>query len=428
MKMAILADDLTGAADAALPFERAGFTVAVTTSVSSLGDLFCGAEVVSADLATRSASGPVAYVSTFAACQHALRAEAFVYKKVDSQLRGRPRVEVAAALAAWPKAIAIIAPALPERGRVVRDGRLQGRGLRPLALTDVFSGPWPGRTWQVGLADLRAGTALDRLASLPAGSVVLADAICQDDLLALVRTAGSTDQAVLWVGAGALAGALAVCVSAPEVPLPPMSLFDGSTQRHAPYAIPPGQRGVVVVMASREPVNRSQVEALVARAGAVVSELVLDERASAAWFSSEYKILLSHLEAGGVVVLCSSPASAGASEEGQHTNLVVTAALALILACPSVDLVATGGQTARCLLDAIGELSCRVVGEVEPGIPQLRTEKLGYGLITKAGSFGTELALVRAVEALQSWRGHGPALASPPALEPDRDGHYRRGE
>ncbi len=72
----------------------------------------------------------------------------------------------------------------------------------------------------------------------------------------------------------------------------------------------------------------------------------------------------------------------------------LTSSLARLIA-PCADhagaLVATGGETARAILDAWGIRQLRLLGEVEPGLPWSVTEGWRRDLIvlTKAGSFGT---------------------------------------
>jgi 4-hydroxythreonine-4-phosphate dehydrogenase len=54
-------------------------------------------------------------------------------------------------------------------------------------------------------------------------------------------------------------------------------------------------------------------------------------------------------------------------------------------------LVATGGETARAILDTWGIQRLRLLGEVEPGLPWSVTDGWRRALIvlTKAGSFGS---------------------------------------
>jgi D-threonate/D-erythronate kinase len=60
-------------------------------------------------------------------------------------------------------------------------------------------------------------------------------------------------------------------------------------------------------------------------------------------------------------------------------------------------LVATGGETARAVLDALGIHRLRLLGELEPGLPFSVADSWIRPLpvITKAGAFGSPQALIR---------------------------------
>lgn len=81
-------------------------------------------------------------------------------------------------------------------------------------------------------------------------------------------------------------------------------------------------------------------------------------------------------------------------------------------------LVLTGGQTARMVLDALGIHQLTVGGEVEIGMPWATAildhdgEQRSITLVTKAGGFGDEAALVTAAEFL--YRGGPPGTIRDP--------------
>jgi 4-hydroxythreonine-4-phosphate dehydrogenase len=60
--------------------------------------------------------------------------------------------------------------------------------------------------------------------------------------------------------------------------------------------------------------------------------------------------------------------------------------------------IATGGDTARAVLAALGLPGIALFGELEPGVPVGLAGALP--LVTKAGAFGSRTTLVRAQEAL----------------------------
>jgi 4-hydroxythreonine-4-phosphate dehydrogenase len=57
--------------------------------------------------------------------------------------------------------------------------------------------------------------------------------------------------------------------------------------------------------------------------------------------------------------------------------------------------VATGGETARALLDLSGVHRLYVEEELEPGLVLSRSEQRKFTIITKAGAFGDANMLVR---------------------------------
>ena len=89
-------------------------------------------------------------------------------------------------------------------------------------------------------------------------------------------------------------------------------------------------------------------------------------------------------------------------------------------------LIATGGETARAVLLAMGVRALTVDGELEPGVALTRTDG-GLTVITKAGAFGDRGTLLRAARRLGRGRGPGGSrgalgrdpAAGTPDLRPD---------
>ncbi len=404
LRVAIVADDLTGAADSALAFRREGFSVAVTTSRAALGALASHAQVVGVDLRTRYCFPELAYLETFSAVKGARSVGADVFKKLDSQLRGNPAHELAGALDAWPEALAIANPALPAFGRVVREGRLHCPGLGPpRSLFDRLVGDAGRASAHLSLSELRRGRATASLSRLPAGAVALADAEEEADLAALVEAGRLLGRPIIWAGSAGLAvhvaGALASTNSRPATVVPP-------APRLSPVPSPAGgARGsgaALVLVATRDQVARRQVAAL-ASCGAMVTELA--PNASVTSWALECKpVLQDHLAAGGTVVVRAPVPDASSEEVADHARLVVSAGEAVRAGLEGTGIVATGGETARAVLEALGEKTGWVLGAVEMAMPLLVTDEGRLGLVTKAGSFGGPQSLVRAVDALKTWR------------------------
>jgi 4-hydroxythreonine-4-phosphate dehydrogenase len=68
------------------------------------------------------------------------------------------------------------------------------------------------------------------------------------------------------------------------------------------------------------------------------------------------------------------------------------------------SLIATGGETARAILERWDITSLRLIGELEPGLPFAVAEDRGTALpvVTKAGAFGTSQTLVRCLRYLKT--------------------------
>ncbi len=185
----MLADDLTGAADAAAPLTRAGLTAYACLEA---GAPIPPTDVLALVTASRLAEPAAAAAAVRRAAATAPAApEALSFKKVDSLLRGSVAEETLAALQAWGLPRAVVAPALPALGRTTVGGVQLLHGRR----VDALEGQ-PERSTD---ADLRAV-----LQGVPCE---VCDAVGDADLDAVV--ARFWGQPVLWVGTAGLAAALA---------------------------------------------------------------------------------------------------------------------------------------------------------------------------------------------------------------------------
>jgi uncharacterized protein YgbK (DUF1537 family) len=177
IRIGLVADDLTGACDSALPFLAAGrVTVGLWPHVPPSGDLACAA------VSTESRAEPAAEAharSREAACR-LVGARRLLYRKLDSMLRGNPAADLAGALDAAGGGC-LVAPALPAEGRTTCGGVQR----------------WPG-----GEADL------GRLLAPLAGRVEVRDAITDAELDRVARDAMARGDRVL-AGSAGLAAALA---------------------------------------------------------------------------------------------------------------------------------------------------------------------------------------------------------------------------
>ncbi len=136
MRVAIIADDLTGACDAAVHFAARGLKTQVSLDGNVPASAVAAFPTDSRDVDSGTARSRILALSANLAPQ-------LVFLKIDSVLRGHPGREIALTLAAFGYDSAIITPAYPEMGRMVKNGviqlpepidiaaRLQAEGLDP---------------------------------------------------------------------------------------------------------------------------------------------------------------------------------------------------------------------------------------------------------------------------------------------------------
>ncbi|MEO1538289.1 MAG: four-carbon acid sugar kinase family protein [Pseudomonadota bacterium] len=191
-KVAILADDLTSAADAASPFIAHGLTVHIGRQHVPSEN----ADVCAIDLASRSASVTDAAVRV-ENCAREMRSAPVVLKTVDSTLRGHVREEITAALRGSQRQRLVFAPAFPNAGRTTVNGIQLVDGV-PVHLSAYGKDPvHPARF-----------SKLQELLPNEAINTVVLDAGTQDDLDQQVAEIERPED-VLWVGSPGLARALA---------------------------------------------------------------------------------------------------------------------------------------------------------------------------------------------------------------------------
>ncbi|MGL4310197.1 MAG: four-carbon acid sugar kinase family protein [Paracoccaceae bacterium] len=136
-RLVIVADDLTGALDAAAPFADKGMKVRVATCPDALATAIHDADVLAVSTRSREIAADAAR-DAVARVVAAVPSDTRLFKKVDSRLKGN----IAAELAAFAPGPVLAVPALPDFGRLVKDGMVCGFGVdRPLSVAAVLGQP-----------------------------------------------------------------------------------------------------------------------------------------------------------------------------------------------------------------------------------------------------------------------------------------------
>ncbi|WP_160148765.1 four-carbon acid sugar kinase family protein [Amycolatopsis alkalitolerans] len=383
-RLVIVADDLTGAADAAAAF---GPFAEVALDASAA---LPGAEVVAVDTDSRHRGAAFAAKAVTAAVRAAAAAGFPLYKKIDSTLRGNIAAEIGAALHEL-SATALLAPAFPGTGRTVTGGVLRVGGAPRGDLRELFAGTGLP-TALIPLETVRKGPSEVVGAHRAAGvAVVCADAETDADLQILNAAAATLGPQVLLVGSAGLTRVAARARGAGPRPFPPAP--DGA---------------VLTVLGSYSALAAEQRAALMASGEVTAVPLAapfgLAERNRAA-------AMLAATD--GDTLLVPDP---GAPVERARAADVADALAAVAARCLSANrerlcgLILTGGETARAVLLAAGVTGFDVLGEVEPGVVRASVPALGgLPLITKAGAFGGPGTLEHARRSLHERAVHPTA-------------------
>ncbi|GAA3610792.1 four-carbon acid sugar kinase family protein [Gibbsiella greigii] len=219
----VIADDFTGANDAGIGLASAGAQVRVLFEPQAAAAQTQGVRVISTD--SRAATAEEAAQRVRQALAGWPQGLGWVFKKIDSTLRGNLGAEAEAALLASGAPMALIAPAVPRLGRITRGGNCLIHGSL-LTETEFASDPKTPITTasiqqrlkqqsalpcsHLPLAAVRGGELQAALAQLQQqhARFVIVDAETDDDLQRLMLAAARLPQRPLLIGATGLSDAL----------------------------------------------------------------------------------------------------------------------------------------------------------------------------------------------------------------------------
>lgn len=421
-RLAIIADDLSSATDCGAQVVRSGLTVVVPLGGYSLPPQARTAQVISIDTDSRSLPSDRAYAKVSAAAQQ-LVAEGCThfYKSVDSTLRGNLGAEIEAMLEILKPDCAVIAPAFPKYGRTTVDGVQYLHG-RPLHETEFGTDPTapvrdaniarrlaegsPRKAGRLTLDQLRAGPTQIKssVRKLLADGIelVIVDIAEQEDLQRICLGLSQSGLRILWVGSTGLAEFVPLAFDTASTP----DTFDEDRL--------PDPRPALALVGSASETTRAQLRyaqtnnrlniitldpgCLIQGGGIAMNEL---EQAGAS--------LRAAMDSGqdvALVVSASRDEIAATQQLGAKLNLsaaevaqrivdgLAQVGSRLVRESRISGIVATGGDTANALCNALRAQALEILGEVEAGIPIMRL--IGEGslpLVTKAGGFGSPAAM-----------------------------------
>jgi uncharacterized protein YgbK (DUF1537 family) len=407
LEMAVIADDLTGAADTGIQF-RALYDEALLMADSGLASRPPSLLPEVLAVHTRSRALPQVQARArvgLAAERLTLWRPGRIFKKVDSCMRGNVGAEADALLDTLGLPMSFIAPAFPAVGRKTIDGVHLVHG-RPVAESEMGRDPATPVTesrlsaliaaqsrhpiGHIGLDVLAAGEAkqvdaINRLVDDGVRHIVFD--IAEDAHLAMVAAlALSPFPAALLVGSAGLARGLCACLRHRK-----------AKARRLPTA--PGHH--LVALGTASPRARRQVEVLAAACPCTVLELDAGRLARTDLVPEEDALaeLADALAAGDVVARIEPPHGDTSVRTTRRVAGGFGALIAALVArAPPASLFLSGGDTALSVLGRLGACGLRLEREIVPGlvagtIVGCAFEGLAVG--TKPGAFGDDDVLVR---------------------------------
>jgi len=366
----ILADDLSGALDAAGPFASRDGATCVYWDVGRAGTHV--GDRIALDSASREVDAGDAIARTRAAALALWTGRrGLAFLKIDSVWRGSPAAAIATASAEGRFDRVVVAPAFPEQGRMTRDGGqwvVEGARLRCVV---------PNIAAELRRYGLDAAA---EASASPSTIAVVCDASSADDLAAIVKRYWLTGVRTLWCGTRGLARALADHAAG----------IGSATDTTAHE--PPALRGpVLVVVGTDHPVSVAQAGVLERQPGIACHTVAVGTRSEGATPS---------VVAAAEAVLLRFAIPADSTREVAR-RMIAQALRDEVDRLPRPGLVvATGGETVRALSEALGATRLDVLAEHEPGIPIATWGDgrwAGTPILSKSGGFGSQDLFARVV-------------------------------
>ena len=399
-RIAVIADDLTGACDTGVQFASSESPATVYIAGDELDPVIGSHGHLIVDTESRHATSEHAYERVLATARRLGDSSVdLVYKKIDSTLRGNVFSELGALRDAFPDRITVIAPAYPAAGRTVVDGRCLVDG-RPVHETE-FGSDRRSPVTSARLADyVRAGTRVveTRTDSLgvvlrraTGGDVVIVDASTDDELDAIAKLVAADPRRHIPVGSAGLAAAL------DRIRLDIGAGARTGISRSGPPAAVLGLVGSVS--------ERSRLQAARLRESRTVVNVILDP----ATISTQADRIVTALSSGQNVLLITPAPYPGQSPENEAYALARALgdiAREVVDRVPRTGLFVTGGDTALGVMHALGARTLLVYRELAAGIPVVAIEYrsadrwIRIPAITKAGGFGSDTVMIEAFDCL----------------------------
>ncbi|WP_174614668.1 four-carbon acid sugar kinase family protein [Virgibacillus ihumii] len=418
----IIADDLTGANDSGVQLTEKGINTSVLFDIPTNQDNLDSGLVFDTNsraLSKREAASVTMQAGSF------LKKSGYqsIYKKMDSTLRGHIGTELKALNDVFSPEFVFIAPAFPSLGRTTKDGIHYVNGVK-ITGTELSKDP------KHPVVESSIPKLLEKEIGQPVGllknadieenfwetindfkqnqvNYIVCDAETQHDLKQAAQKMAAASERIIWAGSAGLAEVL------PEVL--------GISQKSDKRSFQTSKR-VMTVCGSLSQVTQNQVRYAIRQPNVTAVELDTSQIFASDWDTYRQHIiadLLEGLENENDIILyvpSNQEVRESVLQAGKRFNLTgyqigerISGSIGEIVATIAeinkdlTGLVLTGGDTAKDASRHLGGIGFRLIKQVEAGIPlgSLIGADMDYTVVTKAGAFGDESSIHRAMQELK---------------------------
>lgn len=433
LKYVIIADDLTGSNDTGVQFARYGLKTFVLPSPHKVEEkiekIGKHADVLVFNTESRADSPDIAYEKCRNIATTLRRYDIeIVYKKVDSTMRGNIGAELDGVLDGFGREIAFFTSAFPLNNRIVIGGYLLVNGL-PVNLTafalDPVSPVKEANVLRIIRKQSERNIGLVEYSDVSQGvntirekvnelikkrvNIIVFDVVSQEDLLNIAEAIKDYHRIAIYSGSAGLAREL------PKV--------FGETEKESEQRFSPRSGKVLMFSGSVNPLTLEQIEYAKKMLGAEIididaGKILKDEEeeltrvtrlVSDVINSENDAIILKTVKSqSDVTVTWNIGKKLGLSPKEISVKI---AHFLGILARNILNehsreisgLILTGGDTAINVCESLNVVALEILDEIEPGVPIARAISETYKdlyIVTKAGGFGKENTIAKAIECL----------------------------
>lgn len=422
VKTLIVADDFTGANDTGVQFSKRQLKSIVITNKDQIHKSLKDCDVLVVDTESRSDDKDTAYRKTFEIGKIVRTKNIkYVYKKLDSTMRGNIGAEVSGIMDSLEIQHAVIVPAFPANERITKSGVVYVKGV---LLTDteaahdpktpvkesyipaIISYQTEKRSAVIDFNEVLKGreNLIQKVQQLMDDGIqmIVIDVLNNDDLDLIASCITSIKKRILFAGSTGLAEYL------------PKYLDFGHIKKSN-----------VVIAGSVSEVTRNQIEYAKERLSLTIIDVGIEKIFTGERDLEKNRIIATVKESslkGEDIIIRSAPTKASVTksfEQGEIYGLNkydVSEKIALFLGdiaryviqeTQINGILFTGGDTAIKALEALNAHGTLINDEIEPGIPYGRFIDEQYNniiVVTKAGGFGNEEAIFHVLNFLTNGR------------------------